>query len=208
MGAELTTRESFRLFVVYSSALIPLLYVITMSFKKKLPAWIFNLYFLSIIICALGWETWFTFGWIDGADVNTRRGSALNAALPQSINWLMNSLADGAIALAGLLMAWLAYGKNEQILQKWHWGAFGLMFTWFMAQNIFVETMIYHEQLSMGFKLSWAPLAPTGPYYNPVLFTLGDRTVSLQGQIPWLLMSPLFYWLALKLYSSNKKIVS
>ena len=208
MGAELTTRESFRLIVVYSSALIPLLYVITMSFKKKLPAWIFNLYFLSIIICALGWETWFTFGWIDGADVNTRRGPALNAALPQNINWLMNSLADGAIALAGLLMAWLAYGKNEQILQKWHWGAFGVMFAWFMAQNIFVETMIYHEQLSMGFKLSWAPLAPTGPYYNPVLFTLGDRTVSLQGQIPWLLMSPLFYWLALKLYSSNKKIVS
>jgi hypothetical protein len=156
----------------------------------------------------VGWETWFTFGWVDGADVNARRGQALNAALPQSINWLMNSLADGAIALVGLLLAWLTYGKNEQILQKWHWGAFGVMFAWFMAQNIFVETMIYHEQLSMGFKLSWAPMAPTGSYYNPVLFTIGDRTVSLQGQIPWLLMSPLFYWLALKLYSSHQKTVN
>lgn len=208
MGAELTTREIIRLVIVYSSATAPLLLVLFYGLNKKLPVWIINLYFLSILICAVGWETWFTFGWVDGADVNARRGQALNAALPQSINWLMNSLADGAIALVGLLLAWLTYGKNEQILQKWHWGAFGVMFAWFMAQNIFVETMIYHEQLSMGFKLSWAPMAPTGSYYNPVLFTLGDRTVSLQGQIPWLLMSPLFYWLALKLYSSHQKTVN
>lgn len=208
MGNELTTREVVRLCVVYSSAIIPLLFILFAAYKKIFPAWLIDLYFISIVVCALGWETWFTFGWVDGADVNSRRGPALNTALPQSINWLMNSLADGAIALIGLLASWLAYGKKEQILQRWHWGAFGVMFTWFMAQNIFVETMIYHEQLAMGFKLSWAPLAPTGPYYNPVLFTLGDRTVSLQGQIPWLLMSPIFYWLALKLYSTSKKVVS
>ena len=208
MGADLTTREVIRLVIVYSSATVPLLVILFLGIRKKLPFWIINLYFLSILICALGWETWFTFGWVDGADVNSRRGPALNTALPQSINWLMNSLADGAIALIGLLASWLAYGKKEQILQRWHWGAFFMMFTWFMAQNIFVETMIYHEQLSMGFQLSWAPLAPNGPYYNPVLFSLGDRTVSLQGQIPWLLMSPIFYWLALKLYSTSKKVVS
>ena len=121
-----------------------------------------------------GLETWFTFGWVDGADVNSRRGPALNTALPQSINWLMNSLADGAIALIGLLASWLAYGKKEQMLQRWH----------------------------------WAPLAPNGPYYNPVLFSLGDRSVSLQGQIPSLLMTPLFYWLSNKIYTRHKIRVS
>lgn len=208
MGNELTAREVVRLCVVYSSAIIPLLFILFAAYKKIFPAWVINLYFLSILICALGWETWFTFGWVDGADVNSRRGPALNTALPQSINWLMNSLADGAIALIGLLASWLAYGKKEQILQRWHWGAFFMMFTWFMAQNIFVETMIYHEQLSMGFQLSWAPLAPNGPYYNPVLFSLGDRSVSLQGQIPWLLMTPLFYWLSNKIYTRHKIRVS
>ena len=52
---------------------------------------------------------------------------------------------------------------------------------------------LYHDQLAEGKPLSWAPLAPTGPWFNPTLFEFRDRTITLQGQVPWLLMGPLFY---------------
>ena len=61
---------------------------------------------------------------------------------------------------------------------------------------------LYHDQLAEGKALSWAPLAPTGPWFNPTLFEFRDRTITLQGQLPWLLMSPLYYggviWLVSK----------
>ena len=52
---------------------------------------------------------------------------------------------------------------------------------------------LYHDQLSIGKSLSWAPLTPLGPWYNPMLFELNNRTIFLQNQIPWLLMTPIFY---------------
>jgi hypothetical protein len=63
----------------------------------------------------------------------------------------------------------------------------------FIAQNLFVEMFLYHDQLAEGKSLSWAPLVPTGPWFNPTLFRFGERTITLQGQMPWLIMAPLFY---------------
>jgi hypothetical protein len=34
---------------------------------------------------------------------------------------------------------------------------------------------------------------PTGPWLNPTLFEFRDRTITLQGQVSWLLMAPLLY---------------
>lgn len=62
-----------------------------------------------------------------------------------------------------------------------------------IGQNLYVELSIYHEQLAMGYPMSWAPLVPTGPWFNPVLFEVSGRSVQLQSQISWLLTTPLFY---------------
>jgi hypothetical protein len=45
-----------------------------------------------------------------------------------------------------------------------------------------------------------APLAPTGPWWNPTLFSVAGRSVRFQTQIPWLLMTPLFYLIVLACY--------
>jgi hypothetical protein len=79
------------------------------------------------------------------------------------------------------------------VFRRWHWGAFAILLTWFLAQNVLVEMFLYHDQLAEGKALSWAPLAPTGPWFNPTLFQFRDRTITLQGQLPWLLMAPIFY---------------
>jgi hypothetical protein len=195
---ELTSRELRRVIVVYTSALLPLAIVVVQQLRGRLPRWLGAVYGATFLICAVGWEIWFSYGLAGGADVDARRSAALNAAIPQHLNWLLNSLADaGSIGLVGLFFVWLAHGKRDDAFRAWHWSAVAVLLAWFVAQNVFVELVIYHEQLALGHALSWAPLAPTGPRWNPVLFTLGGRTARLHTQLPWLLMTPIFYALAL-----------
>ena len=116
----------------------------------------------------------------------------------------MNSIGDMGICFVGVMCAWLAAGRdNAKAFGRWHWGAFAAMTTWFIAQNVYVEAIVYQAQLAEGFDLSWAPLAPTGPYFNPAM-QLGDATLTLHGQIPWLIMPPLFYWVCLRCYAASR----
>ena len=187
------TLEELRVItIVYVSALAPL---ISYFYKKdRIPLWVPSIYIGSFLLCSLGWELWFTYGWIDGDPVNIRRSEALNQWIPLHINWLLNSMADaGTISLGGLWLMWKFSGKNNQVFQAWNWSAFSILFIWCITQNIFVELFLYHDQLSEGKSLSWAPLAPTGQFFNPLLFEFNERSVMLQTQLPWLIISPILY---------------
>ena len=187
------TLEELRVItIVYVSALAPL--IIYFYKKDRIPLWVPSIYIGSFLLCSLGWELWFTYGWIDGDPVNIRRSEALNQWIPLHINWLLNSMADaGTISLGGLWLMWKFSGKNNQVFQAWNWSAFSILFIWCITQNIFVELFLYHDQLSEGKSLSWAPLAPTGEFFNPLLFEFNERSVMLQTQLPWLIISPILY---------------
>jgi hypothetical protein len=187
------TLEEIRVItIVYVSALAPL--IIYFYKKDKIPLWVPSIYLGSFLACSLGWELWFTYGWVDGDPVNLRRSESLNQWIPLHINWLLNSMADaGTISLGGLWLMWKYSGKNNQVFQVWNWPAFGILFIWCIAQNIFVELFLYHDQLSIGKELSWAPFAPTGQFFNPLLFEFNERSVMLQTQLPWLIMAPILY---------------
>ena len=187
------TLEELRVItIVYVSALLPI--IIYFYNKDKIPLWVPSIYLGSFIACSLGWELWFTYGWVDGDPVNIRRSDALNQWIPMDVNWLLNSMADaGTISLGGLWLMWKFSGKNNQIFQAWNWSAFSVLFIWCITQNIFVELFLYHDQLSEGKSLSWAPLAPTGEFFNPLLFEFNERSVMLQTQLPWLIISPILY---------------
>ena len=178
--------------IVYISALLPIYLVI--KNKSDLPDWVPSIYIGAFIVCALGWELWFTYGWIDGDSVNIRRSENLNQWLPIHINWLMNSLADaGTITLGGLWLMWMNAKKDYKVFTYWNWSAFSVFMLWCISQNILVEMFLYHDQLSEGKDLSWAPLSPAGPYFNPILFEFNDRSLMLQTQIPWLLLPAFIY---------------
>ena len=187
------TLEEIRVItIVYVSALAPL--IIYFYKKDKIPLWVPSIYLGSFLACSLGWELWFTYGWVDGDPVNLRRSESLNQWIPLHINWLLNSMADaGTISLGGLWLMWKYSGKNNQVFQAWNWPAFVILFIWCIAQNIFVELFLYHDQLSIGKELSWAPFAPTGQFFNPLLFEFNERSVMLQTQLPWLIMAPILY---------------
>ena len=187
------TLEELRVItIVYVSALAPL--IIYFYKKDRILLWVPSIYLGSFLLCSLGWELWFTYGWIDGDPVNIRRSEALNQWIPLHINWLLNSMADaGTISLGGLWLMWKFSGKNNQVFQVWNWSAFSILFIWCITQNIFVELFLYHDQLSEGKSLSWAPLAPTGQFFNPLLFEFNERSVMLQTQLPWLIISPILY---------------
>ena len=185
--------EEFRvILVVYISAVLPIF--IYLKNKSNLPFWVPTIYLSSFIVCAIGWELWFTYGWIDGDSVSIRRSEALNYWLPIHINWLMNSLADaGTITLGGLWLMWRFTGKNLNIFTYWNWKAFLIFMVWCIAQNILVEIFLYHDQLSIGKDLSWAPLSPLGPYINPLILEFNNRSLMLQTQIPWIILPAFIY---------------
>ena len=187
------TLEELRVItIVYVSALAPL--IIYFYKKDRIPVWVPSIYLGSFLVCALGWELWFTYGWIDGDPVNLRRSETLNLWIPINLNWLLNSMADaGTISLGGLWLMWRYSGKNNQIFQEWDWSALSILLVWCIAQNLFVELFLYHDQLSEGKLISWAPFAPTGQFFNPMLIEFNQRTVMLQTQLPWLIMSPILY---------------
>ena len=198
------TLEQLRLVVVvYTSSIVPLLLIPYLYFKNIIPNWILKVYVFMFFACALGWELWFTYGWCDGVPVNLRRAEILNHFIPLNINWLLNSLADaGTIALGGLYITNRII-KDNAFLLKWQWKAFFIMLFIFIFQNIIVELFLYHDQLSEGKTLSWAPLSPLGKSFNPLLFLFNGRSVMFQNQIPWILMTPIFY-LFIIYYNKNR----
>lgn len=191
--------------VVYISALAPILIMIGLYRKDQLPRSIIKIYLSTFLVCALGWELWFTYGLYAGDPVDLRRSEILNLYIPKNINWLMNSLADaGTISLGGILITGKILGLGRAVFNRWNLAAFIILLAWCIGQNILVEMFLYFDQLSVGKDLSWAPLAPTGPWLNPVLFQFNDRTITLHGQIPWLLMTPILYMITM--YFGRKEI--
>jgi hypothetical protein len=83
--------------IVYASSIIPILILI--KYRYELPKWVPAIYLGSFIVCALGWEIWFTYGLINGESVIERRSEVLNQWIPLHINWIVNSLADAGHSL-------------------------------------------------------------------------------------------------------------
>ena len=198
----MSLEEARVIVVVYTAVLLPL--IIYFFNKSKIPSWVPSFYIIAVIVCALGWEIWFTFGWLDGDPVDIRRSAALNTWLPKNINWLMNSMGDaGAVLLGGFWLMWLTHNKDNSVFLEWKWSAFIVLLAWCIGQNILVEMFLYHDQLAEGKPLSWAPLSPLGPYFNPVLFEFNNRTIMLQSQMPWLILPWFFYMTLINLNKSS-----
>ena len=194
----LTDGQTLLVSALYAAALIPTIFIALSYVVGKLPKWILGLFIAAFIVAALGWELWISYGLVDGLDVTERRPPALNNAVPLHMNWLLNSLADaGVVGLTGVLLVWLGYGRTNRAFVCWRWGAVAILCVWFVGQNLLVELYIYQQQLAAGLRLSWAPLMPTGPWYNPQIVHIDGRTVHLQTQLTWVLMTPIYYRLLL-----------
>ena len=195
MYLEHLTFEQLRLvIVVYISALLPLVIIPLLHHRKLIPAWVLPFYGAVFVVCAMGWELWFNYGLVAGDSVNIRRAEVLNRIIPLHINGLLNSLADaGTICCGSLLVVWFVMGRQRAIYRQWSWCVFALLGVIFTGQNILVEMFLYHDQLAEGTRLSWAPLSPLGPWFDPILFEFNDRTIRLSSQLPWLIMTPLIY---------------
>ncbi|EAW30856.1 hypothetical protein GP2143_02994 [marine gamma proteobacterium HTCC2143] len=57
--------------------------------------------------------------------------------------------------------------------------------------------VVYADQITSGV-LAWPPMAPTSPRFNPILFEIAGHPATLQGQIPWVIMTPLLYWMVIR----------
>jgi len=189
---ELTEQQAFVVRNLYLSALVPLVSMILLHRIGWVPRWVMAVYVYSFVICAAGWEIWYTYGLVGGLPVDARRAPAMSEAIPQNLNWVLTSLFDAAICVIGLLLVWLIF--RGAAFERWKWPALAVLFVVFVGQNIYVEYVI-HDQVKPGLPLSWAPLIPTGPWFNFVLFEINGRSITFQTQLPWVLMVPVFSWL-------------
>jgi hypothetical protein len=196
---ELTEQQAFVVRNLYLSALVPLVTMIVFFLLGKLPRWVMAVYVYSFLICALGWEIWYTYGLVGGLPVDARRAPAMSEAVPQHLNWVLTSLFDAAICVIGLFLIWLIYGFKDTAFKHWKWLALFVLTFVFVGQNVYVEYVI-HDQVKHGLPLSWAPLIPTGPWFNFVLFEINGRAITFQTQLPWVLMVPVFSWLTFWCY--------
>ena len=190
--------NSFELWLVirlYIAASIPLILAIYYILKNKVSYRNSKVLIWSFIFAAIGWEIWLTYGLAGGLPVDARRSIALSCAIPQNLNWLLNSLADVLIVWIGLFLVKILYKKIKSPFISWKWGAFLILFVWFVAQNIYVEAFFYHLQLGSSGDLSWAPLQPLGSWYNPTLFQIGGNPITFQSQSSWVIMTPIVYYL-------------
>jgi hypothetical protein len=188
---ELTEAQAFVVRNLYLTALVPLAVVILLYVSGRLPRWALAVYAYSFLICAVGWEIWYTYGLVGGLPVDARRAPAMSEAIPQHLNWVLTSLFDAAVCGIGLFLIWLIYGFKDTAFRGWKWPALVVLFVVFVGQNVYVEYVI-HDQVKPGLPLSWAPLIPTGPWFNFVLFEINGRAITFQTQLPWVLMVPLF----------------
>ena len=198
--------NSFELWLVirlYIAASIPLILAIYYILKNKVSYRNSKVLIWSFIIVAIGWEIWLTYGLAGGLPVDARRSIALSCAIPQNLNWLLNSLADVLIVWIGLFLVKSFYKKIKSPFISWKWGAFLILFVWFVAQNIYVEAFFYHLQLGSIGDLSWAPLQPLGSWYNPTLFQIGGNPITFQSQSSWVIMTPIVYYLLIYFNRKN-----
>ena len=192
-----------RIIVVLSSASAPFILAIYLISKNRMKKWVTYTLVSSFLIAAFGWEIWINFGLLDGDPVNLRRSAALSCALPMNANWLINSFADMGIVWLGIILVAWAYRYNPKPFNQFTWLAFSILFIWFMTQNILVETIIYHNQVGGGALLSWAPLMPLGPWWNPTVISFGEREVTFQSQSAWLIATPIVYKIAIYFHTKT-----
>ncbi len=191
---ELTVQQAFIVRNLYVTALVPLVVMIALYLFGKLPKWVMAVYGYAFLICAIGWEIWYTYGLVAGLSVDERRAAAMSDAIPIHLNWVLTSLFDAAICVIALGLIWLMAGRKDTAFERFGWPATLVLFIVFVGQNVYVEYMI-HDQVNPGLALSWAPLIPTGPWFNFVLFEIDGRAITFQTQLPWVLMVPVFIWL-------------
>lgn len=199
---ELTSEELWLVVRLYAFALSPVFLGLYYLIKKNISYNTALILCSTFFICAAGFELWLTYGLFDGLPVSERRSEALNCAIPQDLNWVLNSLGDVFIVWIGLFLVKKIFNKTINPFIKWNWSVFLVLLVWFVAQNIYVEVFIYHLQLGTSGDLSWGPLMPFGSYFNPTLFEISGRPVTFQSQLTWVLMTPIIYFLIL--YFNNK----
>lgn len=109
---NLTNEELWLVVRLYFFAVTPIFLVSYLLFRKKINYNTIVVLALTFFICAFGFEIWLTYGLMDGLPVSLRRSEALNCAVPQDLNWILNSLGDVLIVWIGLFIVRLIFSKS------------------------------------------------------------------------------------------------
>ena len=143
----LESDEWRKVIVIYGSVLLTFAVSLYAILSGRIKKWIAYTLVSSFLVAVFGWEIWINFGLIDGQHVTVRRTDALNCAIPYQINWLTNSIVDTGVVWLGIILVNKYYNHLALPFEKFVWPAFLILFIWYMGQNIWVEMILYHNQI-------------------------------------------------------------
>ena len=193
----LESDEWRKVMVIFTSIFVTFSVALYTTLKGRNKKWIVSTLILSFLIAVFGYEIWINFGLVDGQHVSARRSDALNCAIPSQINWLTNSIVDTGVAWLGIILVGIYYKNSPAPFEKFLWPAFFILLVWYVGQNIWVEMILYHNQIGNDARISWGPLMTLGPWYNPTLFSFGEREATLQSQGVWFISTFMIYYIAI-----------
>ncbi|MDB9985539.1 hypothetical protein OAD84_01105 [Pelagibacterales bacterium] len=193
-----------KVMVIFTSIFVTMSVVLYTTLTGKNKKWMISTLIASFLIAVFGYEIWINFGIWNGQDVSMRRSDALNCAIPMQINWLTNSIVDTGVAWLGIILVNIYYKNSSVPFEKFVWPAFLILLVWYIGQNIWVEMILYHNQIGNDARISWGPLMPLGPWYNPTLFSFGEREATLQSQLVWFISTFMIYFIAIFNYRRYK----
>ena len=101
---NLNNEELWLIIRLYFFALTPIVLALYYLKKNKININTVITLCLTFFICAFGFEIWLTYGLIDGLPENLRRSEAMNCAIPQDLNWVINSSGDVLLVWIGLFI--------------------------------------------------------------------------------------------------------
>ena len=111
---NLNAFEFWLIIRLYVAASIPLILATYYILNNKVSYSTSRVLIYSFIIVAIGWEIWLTYGIAGGLPVDERRSVALSCAIPQNLNWLLNSLADILIIWSGIFLVKRFYSNRPE----------------------------------------------------------------------------------------------
>ena len=206
MMTSLTPLQFLILIVLYGVTIFSLSLMLWIWVQEPRWKWMVYLFFLSAVMCALGWEVWWNFALVDGLPVDKRRPPDMNKLLPISIIWLINSIGDGFICFVAVMFIIWRYNNSSSDIIRASWDSghrrcfrivdFIVTAVWFVGQDIIMSTFVLKDQLKHPEELSVAPFSPVHATWNPI--NIGS--ISIDVQLPLIFMSLLWYPLMLSIF--------
>lgn len=176
---------------------------------KLIPCWVASSYIAGLVICAVTWEIFVTFGIAGGLSFTQREPNDDNPFLASvSMNWVLMSSLDCGLVLHILMMGsalFFVEPYDTSIFTEWRRDVLFIFYVVGYGQGVLVALFHRYKDINtqrpllQGKNLSWMPLSPWLPLEKDPVLNYGIlKYLTFRIMWPWVFMPVI--WNAVLIY--------